>query len=201
VRVTSPANEASGRRRRLSTEDRRAEILASAIEVFSRHDVDRVSMAELAAHAHASPALIYHYFGDKAGLADIALNAVADELITHFTVVGDADPMQQLLRSLADYLDFLETHPSSWAALLRARYNPSMAAIAERVDDSAAAFMAAMVEAMGFASPHLGMALRAWLELIKGTCLRWLETGEPDRSVLEKFLGDAFSGVVAAAPH
>jgi AcrR family transcriptional regulator len=196
VATASPSPKA---RRRLSTEDRRTEILAAAIEVFARNDVDRVPMAKLAAQADVSPALIYHYFGDKAGLADTALNAAADELITRFTVVGDADPMPQLLRSLADYLDFLEHHPSSWAALLRARGNPAMAAIAQRVDDSAAAFMTEMLMAMDFTSPHVDLAVRGWLDLIKGTCLRWLETGAPERPVLEKFLAGAFNGVVAAA--
>lgn len=196
--AASPSPKA---RRRLSTADRRTEILAAAIEVFARNDVDRVPMAELAAHADASPALIYHYFGDKAGLAETALNAAADELVTRFAVVGDAGPMDQLLRSLTDYLDFLEDHPSSWAALLRARGTPAIAAIAERVDDCAAAFMAEMLTAMGVTSPHLDLALRGWLELIKGTCLRWLETGAPERPVLEKFLVGAFNGVVAAAPE
>src|SRR6516162_2354683 len=52
-------------RRRLSPEDRRAELLALGAEVFGKRPYDEVRIDEIAERAGVSRALMYHYFPDK----------------------------------------------------------------------------------------------------------------------------------------
>jgi len=49
-------------RRRLSPEDRRAELLALGAEVFGKRPYDEVRIDEIAERAGVSRALMYHYF-------------------------------------------------------------------------------------------------------------------------------------------
>ena len=55
-------------RRRLDADHRRAAILASARERYAAALFPEVSVADVAARAGASPALVHHYFGDKRAL-------------------------------------------------------------------------------------------------------------------------------------
>lgn len=181
-------------RRRMDTESRRQEIVAAALEVLSHRDVGRVSMADIADEADSSPALIHHYFGTKLGLAEAALGMTADQLIEQWEQVPDADIQTFLDATLTAYLDFLEEHPASWAALLRGVGDPTLASIARRVDDHATGFALRKLGEIGLSGPLIETGVRGWLELVKGTCLTWLSSGQPDRETLQAFLAGAFTG-------
>jgi AcrR family transcriptional regulator len=191
---------ASSSRRRLATGERRGEIVEAALRIFATRDVAAVSMDQLAQEANASAALIYHYFGDKAGLAEVALSDAADRLIAGLVVDTDAHTLVQLDEGLRNYLAFLSEHPASWSALLRAGaagVQPG-AGIAQRVDDHAVALSTAAMGVTG-RLPVLEQALYGWLDLVKGTCLRWLEAGRPEPERLQVLLAGCFIGAVQAA--
>ncbi len=183
----------------MGTEERRQEIVAAALEVLAHREVNRVSMGDIADEAGSSPALIYHYFGSKLGLAEAALGMTADQLIERWEQVPDADIETFLNATLTAYLDFLEEHPASWSALLRGVGDPSLATIAQRVDDHATGFALRKLGEIGLTGPLIEIGVRGWLELVKGTCLTWLSSGEPSRQVLQAFLASAFTGCVQAA--
>ena len=187
-------------RRRLGTDERRSEIVEAALRIFAIRDVASVPMEDLATEAGASAALIYHYFGGKQGLAEAALSDAADRLVAGLVVDTTAHPLVQLDEGLRNYLTFLADHAVSWSALLRAGaagVQPG-AAIAQRVDDHAVALSLA---AMGVTRslPMLEQALSGWLDLVKGSCLRWLEAGRPDPERLHALLAGCFVGCVQAA--
>lgn len=189
-------------RRRLETEARRQEIVVAALDVLADRDVAQVPMSEIAERAGSSPALVYHYFGSKERLAETALGLAADELIDLMQVDSTGSVPEQLDAALTVYLDFLTSHATSWSALLRAGADPAspIGAIARRVDDHATMLALDALTGTGTpAGPLLETAVRGWLELVKGTCLRWLSSGEPARPLLHDFLARAFIGCVQAA--
>src|SRR5436305_732256 len=63
------ARTAEGRgqrgRRRLSVAERRDELIAAALDLFSHRSPEDVSIDDVAEAAGASRALVYHYFGGK----------------------------------------------------------------------------------------------------------------------------------------
>jgi len=156
-------------------------------------------MNDIAQQAGSSPALIHHYFGTKHGLAEAALGMAADQLIEQLDLVPDAAIEEYLTLTLTAYLDFLQEHPASWAALLRGVGDPTLALIARRVDDHATTFALRKLAEIGLTGPLIETGVRGWLELVKGTCLTWLSTGEPTRPILQAFLAHAFMGCVQAA--
>lgn len=97
------------------------------------------------------------------------------------------------------YLDFLEEHPASWSALLRGVGDPTLATIARRVDDHATGLALRKLEEIGLTGPLMETGVRGWLELVKGTCLTWLTSGQPQRTTLQAFLAGAFTACVQAA--
>ena len=187
-------------RRRLDRDERREEILDAALRLFAHRDVESVAMHELARESGASPALVYHYFGDKHALAAAALERAADELVGRMRTDPDDPVAVQLLAGLEVYLDYLREHPVSWSALLTAgsATDPELAGIARRVDDHAVGLS---LRALAQPDPPLvlELALRGWLELVKSVCLAWLRTGEPDRATMQNLLAGAFFGCVEAA--
>src|SRR4051794_17797661 len=60
-------------RRRLSVDERRDELIAAALELFSNRQPEDISIDEVADAAGASRALVYHYFGGKQELYLAAL--------------------------------------------------------------------------------------------------------------------------------
>src|SRR5271154_7481747 len=67
-------------RRRLSPEDRRAELLALGAEVFGQRPYDDVRIDEIAERAGVSRALMYHYFPDKRAFFAAVVKDEADRL-------------------------------------------------------------------------------------------------------------------------
>ena len=67
-------------RRRLSPEDRRAELLALGAEVFGKRPYDEVRIDEIAERAGVSRALMYHYFPDKRAFFAAVVRDEADRL-------------------------------------------------------------------------------------------------------------------------
>ncbi|MGH3634461.1 TetR/AcrR family transcriptional regulator [Mycobacterium sp.] len=67
-------------RRRLSPEDRRAELLALGAEIFGQRPYDEVRIDEIAERAGVSRALMYHYFPDKRAFFAAVVKDEADRL-------------------------------------------------------------------------------------------------------------------------
>ena len=83
----------------------------------------KVSMAEIAEAAQASPALVFHYFGSKAELFAEVVQASIEQLraaqAAADAALSPGVPARDRVRaSLLVYLDHIADHPSAWAAPL-----------------------------------------------------------------------------------
>lgn len=72
-----PSNRPRGRRP--GKTDTRAEIIDAALRLFSAEGYDKVSLRQVAREAQVDPALIHHYFENKAELFTIAVIATPVE--------------------------------------------------------------------------------------------------------------------------
>ncbi len=72
----------------------RARIRDAAIEVFAEAGFDRATVRQIAAHAGASPALVLHHYGSKAGLREDCDEHVVSTLLADRTIAID-DPTAQ----------------------------------------------------------------------------------------------------------
>jgi AcrR family transcriptional regulator len=106
-------------RRRLSPEDRRAELLALGAEVFGKRPYDEVRIDEIAERAGVSRALMYHYFPDKRAFFAAVVQDEADRLheaTNQFQPVG-MTLFEEVKLGVLAYMAYQQLHPeSAWAA-------------------------------------------------------------------------------------
>lgn len=180
---SSPPSGGSGRRR-LDVEQRRAEILEAARELYSIAAYDQVSTAQISAASGSSQALLFHYFGTKADLYAAVVAAAIDQQHQAQEAadrdLADGVPVRDRVRaSIEIYLDHIARHPVAWAAPLRGSSEPEPA---QRVRlEARAAYvdrLAALLGVTGWARHTY--ALWGYFGFLDQACLHWVDQGCPD---------------------
>jgi AcrR family transcriptional regulator len=106
-------------RRRLSPEDRRAELLALGAEVFGQRPYDEVRIDEIAERAGVSRALMYHYFPDKRAFFAAVVKGQADQLFesTNLPSLPGQNLFEEVRGGVLAYMQYHQEHPhAAWAA-------------------------------------------------------------------------------------
>src|ERR1700745_191070 len=106
-------------RRRLSPEDRRADLLSLGAEVFGNRPYDDVRIDEIAEMAGVSRALMYHYFPDKRAFFAAVVRAESERLFEapDTAPIAGQTPFERLREGVLAYLRYDERHPhGAWAA-------------------------------------------------------------------------------------
>jgi AcrR family transcriptional regulator len=106
-------------RRRLSPEDRRAELLALGAEVFGKRPYDEVRIDEIAERAGISRALMYHYFPDKRTFFAAVVKDEADRLYesTNGPPPSGVTFFEEIRMGVLAYFAWHEQNPeAAWAA-------------------------------------------------------------------------------------
>lgn len=70
-------------------EERKQEILDTAMRIFYEKGYDKTSIADIAKAIGVAQGLCYRYFPSKEALFDCAIDRYADELVSHFSVPPD----------------------------------------------------------------------------------------------------------------
>jgi AcrR family transcriptional regulator len=194
-------------KRRLSTDARREQLLSSGARLLATRPYDEVSIEEIARAAGVSKGLLYHYFPTKKDFLIAALERGQDELAALTAPDPSLPPAEQLAASLDRFLDFVEEHEASYAAIFRSRGggDPEIQAALEagrrqRMDavlDSLATWEEppASVER----TPALETAVQGWFFFVEGSVLRWLERRDLQRGELRELLALALIGSLQAA--
>lgn len=106
------------RRKRLRPADRRAVILAAAVEVFASAGYDRASMRAVAASAGVTTPVLYDHFASKAELFAALVESQADALISQWEQVGHGVPdgsAEDLFRGTIEAIfAWVETNEAGW---------------------------------------------------------------------------------------
>jgi AcrR family transcriptional regulator len=108
-----------GVRRRLTPNERRAEIVRAAELVFAGRDPAAVTFEEIAAAAGVSRALVYNYFGDKGGLMAAVYSQSLAELDEELRLAMSAAvlPRERIHQVVSRYVAFARAHAGGWSAL------------------------------------------------------------------------------------
>lgn len=195
--VTSPTPP---RRRRLSVDDRRAELLGACLDLIGTRPWDEISMADIAAAAGVSKPLLYHYFSTKPELYLSTVESAADEL-RHATLLDpELAPEQQRQASLDAYLDWIEEHSTAYRAVLQGGIS-SDARVQAVVDRSRAVVVERIAETLGWreVSATQRVSLRGWVGFLEAACLEWLTTRSISRAELVDILTRTASAMVAGS--
>jgi len=193
-------------KRRLSTDARREQLLASGARLLAARPYDEVSIEEIARAAGVSKGLLYHYFPTKKDFLIAALERGQDELAELTAPDSRLPPAEQLDASLDRFLDFVEDHEAAYTAIFSSRGggDPEIQAALEagrqqRMDaviESLASWQAAPASVER--TPVLETAMQGWFFFVEGAVLRWLEGRDMERDELRELLGLALIGSLQA---
>ncbi|MFE3454128.1 TetR/AcrR family transcriptional regulator [Nonomuraea sp. NPDC059194] len=188
-------------RRRLSVDRRREELMAAALELFSKRDAEDVSIDDVASAAGASRALVYHYFGGKQELYVAALTSAAEQLESRLRPQDGGRPLEELALGLRRYFDFVEEHAAGFAALLRGGPANRAGEVGEIVDGVRRRLFLMIQKQMRVEepSPVLRTTLRSWIASVETAGLDWLEHRDIERPTLEKMLVDHMVALLGVA--
>jgi AcrR family transcriptional regulator len=101
-------------RTRLSTEQRRAQLLAIGADLFAKRPYEEVSIEEVAEIACVSSGLLYHYFPSKRAFFLAIVEDQSAKLLQASTPDAALPPLEQLKAGLDIYIGYAECHPDSF---------------------------------------------------------------------------------------
>lgn len=181
-------------------DERRAQLLALGLAMFSSKSYDEVSIDEIARAAGVSKGLLYHYFPTKRDLYVAALAHAAGQLIEETALDRDAPPEERLRRGLETYLDFVARRGAAYVALMRGGIgsDPEVAAILE---ETRSAFAARILEDVPHEidKPLVRIALRGWIGFVEATSLDWVASRSVPRDELVALLSVVLFDAVTRA--
>lgn len=188
--------------RRLSVEERRAQLLDAALSLFAQRTPEEVSLDDVAEAAGVSRPLVYRYFpGGKQQLYEAALRSAADVLELCFAEPQQGPLTQRLSRALDRYLAFVDEHDAGFAALLQGGSVVSTSRTTATVDGirRAAADQILVHLSVPSPGPRLRMMVRTWITAVEAASLIWIDEGkQPGVDSLRDWLVDQFIALLTA---
>lgn len=183
---------------RLGRSERRAQIVDAALRVFADRDASDVAFEEIADAAGVSRALVYNYFGDRAGLLEAVYRHHAT-LLGH--EVADAlhgvrSPRHSLECVVRAHLEFARRSPNSY------RYATGEAVFTHlpRLDKERVTALARMFGE----GPSAVLVARGSVSSLQAMVLQWVASGADDldgaASAITNFLWKGLSAMTAFHP-
>jgi AcrR family transcriptional regulator len=181
--------------------ERREELLAAGLRLFSVRPYDELAIDDIAAEAGVAKGLLYYYFGSKRGFYVAIVQAAARELGARLDPDHSLPPAERLRRALDAYLVYVEEHSAGYRTLLAGGLgsDPEVRAIR---DDQRAFVMRLILDGIGQPpdpSPALRAALEGWLSFVEGVSLDWLLRRDLGRDEIRGLLIAALRGALTAA--
>ncbi|WP_078893666.1 TetR/AcrR family transcriptional regulator [Streptomyces sp. CT34] len=191
----------TGARRRMGVEERREQLIAVALDLFSHRSPEDVSIDEIAEAAGISRPLVYHYFPGKQQLYEAALRRAAEELSARFVEPHEGPLGARLLRVMERFFDFVDEHGPGFSALMRggpAIGSTRTSALIDGVRQAAYEQILAHLDVRD-APPRLELVIRSWVSLAETTALLWLDGRCVPRAELERQLVHDFAALAAVS--
>jgi AcrR family transcriptional regulator len=202
-------------RRRLSPEDRRAELLALGAEVFGKRPYDDVRIDEIAERAGVSRALMYHYFPDKRAFFAAVVKDEADRL---YEATNNLAPVgmtffEEIRVGVLAYMAYQQQNPeSAWAAYVGlGRTDPILLGIDDEHKNRQMEHIITRIGEFVSAIPgrtlepdverDLQVIIHGWLALTFEVCRRRIMDPSTDAERLASACANALLDAVARVPE
>ena len=192
-------------RRRLSTGERREQLLTVGARLFSESPYDEVWIEQVAEIAGVSRGLLYHYFPTKRDFFAAVVERESERMLQMTAAVPGVPAREQLAVALDTYLEYVHTHAHGYRAFHRA--DAAGDQTVRRVYQRALAAQERQILAALAADPEFGpaveerpdtkLAVRGWLAFTTAVCLEWLRGPELSREQVRDLCARALLGVIA----
>jgi AcrR family transcriptional regulator len=198
------ANQGGRTRRRLSTEERREQLLSVGARLFSESPYDDVWIEQVAEIAGVSRGLLYHYFPTKRDFFAAVVERESERMLRMTAAVPGVPVREQLAAGLETFLEYVEAHAHGYRAFHRADAAGDQSvrrvyrrALAEQEWQILAALAADPEFGPAFEErPEVRLAVRGWLAFTTAVCLEWLRDTELSREQVRELCARALLGVL-----
>ncbi|MEU3611840.1 TetR/AcrR family transcriptional regulator [Streptomyces sp. NPDC006872] len=199
------ANQGERTRRRLSTGERREQLLTVGARLFSESPYDEVWIEQVAEIAGVSRGLLYHYFPTKRDFFAAVVERESERMLRMTAAVPGIPVRDQLASGLDTYLEYVETHAHGYRAFHRADAAGDQAV--RKVYRRALQAQERQILAALGADPEFGplfgerpdvrLAVRGWLAFTTAVCLEWLRGSDLSREQVRELCARALLGVIS----
>jgi AcrR family transcriptional regulator len=188
----------TARRIRLENDQRRSQLIQLGIELFSSHAYDDISIDDLAARAGVSKGLLYHYFEGKRGFYLETLRAASQHLLALTEPDPALPPLDQLRSAIDAHIRYLGDYGAVYATVHRGAMSVAPE-VREILEAHREAVVRRITKRLGISRPRalLRSALRAWIAMLEGASLDWLEHRDLEPEVLRELLVGGYLAVCA----
>ena len=198
-------NPGARTRRRLSTEERREQLLSVGACLFSESPYDDVWIERVAEIAGVSRGLLYHYFPTKRDFFLAVVERESERMLQMTAAVPGVPVREQLTAGLDVFLEYVHTHAHGFRAFHRADAAGDQAA--RKVYRRALAGQERQILTTLAQDPELGpvvqsrpdlrIAVRGWLAFTTAVCLEWLRGSDLTREQVRDLCARALLGIIA----
>lgn len=177
--------------RRMTPEQRRDDLIASALALFARGPHHQVTPEDIAAEADVSRALFYRYFSSMEELYLAALGVTVDGLTTRLFPDDDAPPSTVAPHIVARFFGFAGEFTTAYIAMLSRGHVVAAPEAYDLLEKARERVIAeAITRASAHPSPYLVLTLRSWISVLEGTALTWIKRNKPPRAELQVWAVD-----------
>lgn len=157
---------AAERRTRMTPDDRRAQLVALGVAALADRPLDELNVDDLCAQAGVSRGLLFYYFDSKQGFHREVVRAARDGMLHATEPRLELPPLQRLHDTLANTVQFVRDHRSTFVSLVRgvASADREVRAVVEEAEQIQTKRVITAFDELGVPqSPLLSVALRAWV--------------------------------------
>jgi AcrR family transcriptional regulator len=175
--VSSKAGDSRVERgRRLTPQARREQIVDVGAQRFAALPYEQVQMADVAALAGISRALLYRYFPTKRDLFAAVYTRASERLLAASEPAPDLTVVEQVLAGLEAHFDFFTENALTVLVANRGELagDPVIETI---ISDELAELRKRMLDAGGLRGHErvrASIALSGWLAFVRAVCVEWL---------------------------
>jgi len=188
-------------RSRLQNDERRAQLIALGVRLFSSNPYESVSIDEIAQQAGISRGLLYHYFGNKRGFYVACLEQAAGELAEYVRPSADQPTdLSSVGSALERYLDWVDERADAYLALMHGGMGRDRQAW-DIIERTRSAIIHGILDRLGVDREHpiFTAAMKAWLGGVEAASDRWLAERTPSREVLIALLSESLTSYLGTA--
>jgi AcrR family transcriptional regulator len=184
-------------RTRLTTEQRRAQLLEIGAEVFARQPYDKVSIEDIADRARVSHGLLYRYFPSKKAFFAAIIEAEGAHLLRASSPDPALSPLDQIRAGLDVYIAQAERSPAAYRMAhqthssdehLASTHKARSMIQRDRILNS--------LRAIIHTNSETPLAVTAWLGFVQTAILNWIDNPSISRQQLSDLCIRALSASV-----
>lgn len=165
-------------RTRLSTEQRREQLLAVGAKLFAEQPYDDVWIEKVAEVAGVSRGLLYHYFPTKREFFAEIMRAEHQRMLERTAAEPTLPLVEQLKQGLLAYVQHARRHPDAYRVVHRAARggsSPELHAISAEFDHRQQERICAGLAELITVTDATRLGVAAWLDFVDAMVLRWLD--------------------------